>query len=388
MDQIISGLAFFLLMAGQFWAVIAVRWLWNEQRGARACTLHAITRRMDQLTWPPPDGGRRHDSIFVKAGTTIATMLLATSLPIAPAAAQGDYPTSPSRSCCRSPGTALDVVTRVIAEHMASSLGQQILVESRPGAGGLLAAQAVAAAPADGYTLLGGAAAIFTILPAQNDNLPIDMGRDFAHVGMIVGRGVMFLAVPPKLGIKSFPEFVALARSKPGEIVIGTNGAGTLPHYAGLLLQRKAGLPITLVPYNKGGTPRRSPTSWAAGCTRPSKPYSVSAVRFSPAISTCSARCRLNAIPTFRPCPRSRRLLPGLTAVGFVRVLTAPAKTPEAIVRRLNESLNQALETPAVKQRFAELGVPISIVLRPQATAFVDQQRAIWLPLVKELEGQ
>ena len=90
--------------------------------------------------------------------------------------------------------------------------------------------------------------------------------------------------------------------------------------------------------------------------------------------------------PDFPGVPTVAETLPGLTAVGFMS-LAAPAKTPEAIVRRLNESLNQALTTPIVKQRFAELAVPISIVSPAQATAFVEQQRAIWLPLVKELEG-
>ncbi len=170
--------------------------------------------------------------------------------------AQVSYPERPIRIIMPvPPGTALDVVMRLVAEQMSGILRQPVLVEPRPGAGGLLAAQAVAAAPADGYTLLGGAAGIFTILPGQNDKLPLDVGREFTHVGMVLGRGAMFVAVPPRLGVKTFAEFAALARSRPGEIVIGTNGAGTLPHYAGLLLQRKGGLPITLVPYNQGGTP-------------------------------------------------------------------------------------------------------------------------------------
>lgn len=321
------------------------------------------------------------------AGTAVITMLLATSLAADPSAAQADYPTRPIKIVLPvPPGTALDVVTRVNADQMSSSLGQQILVEPRPGAGGLLAAQAVAEAPADGYTLLGGAAGIFTILPAQMDKLPLDMGRDFTHVGMIVGRGVMFLAVPPKLGIKSFPELVARMKSKPGEIVIGTNGAGTLPHYAGLLLQKKGGLPFTLVPYNKGGTPA------VVGDIMGGRVNATIEAAFGLRGPLQSGDLQLIGVmskerdPDFPDVPAVAETLPGLTAIGFMS-LAAPAKTPEPIVRRLNESLNQALASPAVKQRFAELGVPISIVSPAQATAFVDQQRAIWLPLVKDLEG-
>ena len=321
------------------------------------------------------------------ACATVATMLLATSVISTTATAQGAYPTRPIKIVLPiPPGTALDVITRVIAEHMTGSLGQQILVETRPGAGGLLAAQAVATAPADGYTILGGAASIFTILPAQKDKLPIDVSRDFTQIGMIVGRGVMFIAVPPKLGVKSFAEFVSLTKLRPGEIAIGTNGAGTLPHYAGLLLQRKGGLPFTLVPYNKGGTPA------VVADIMGGRVHATIEATFGMQGQLQSGDLKLIGAmsaerdPDFPGVPTVAETLPGLTAVGFMS-LAAPAKTPEAIVRRLNESLNQALAAPAVKQRFAELGVPISIISPAEAAAFVEQQRAIWLPLVKELEG-
>lgn len=325
---------------------------------------------------------------FFLARAAVATVLLATSLTPAPTSAQGAYPTKPIKIVLPiPPGSALDVVARVVAERMTNSMGQQVLIEARPGAGGLIAAQAVATAPADGYTLLGGASSIFTILPGQKENLPIDVGRDFAHVGMIVGRGVMFVAVPPKLGIKSFPEFAALAKSKPGEIVIGTNGAGTLPHYAGLLLQKRGGLPVTVAPYNQGGT------SAAVADIMGGRVHATIEAVFGIRGPLQSGDLQLIGAmspqrdPDFPLVPMIAETLPGLTAVGFMS-LAAPAKTPEAIVRRLNESLNQALETPIVKQRFAELGVPISILSPSQATAFVDEQRAIWLPLVRELEGR
>lgn len=322
------------------------------------------------------------------ASMTAAAILLAVSAMSAPAAAQDAYPARPVRIVMPiPPGTALDVVTRVIADQMAGSLGQQIVVEPRPGAGGLLAAQAVAAAPADGYTLLGGAAGIFTILPAQKDKMPVDMERAFTHVGMIVGRGVMFLATPPKLGVKSFAEFVALARSKPGEIVIGTNGAGTLPHYAALLLQRKGGLPVTVLPYNTGGTPA------AVADIMGGRVHATIEAVFGIRGQLQSGDLQLIGVmsaerdPDFPAVPTVAETLPGLTAVGFMS-LAASAQTPAPIVQRLNDSLNQALASAIVKQRFGELGLPVSIMTAAQANAFVNQQRAIWLPLVKELEAQ
>jgi tripartite-type tricarboxylate transporter receptor subunit TctC len=320
--------------------------------------------------------------------TILAAALASAAAAPSPAAAEAGFPSKPIKIVLPiPPGSALDVVTRVIGDQLGKGLGQQVLIEPRPGAGGLLAAQAVATAPADGYTLLGGASSIFTILPGQKADLPIDVSRDFTQIGMIVGRGVMFVAVSSKLGVRSFPEFVALAKSKPHEIVIGTNGAGTLPHYAGLMLQKKGGLPVTVVPYNQGGT------SAAVADIMGGRVHATIEGAFGLRGPLQSGDIQLIGAmsgerdPDHPGVPAVAETLPNLTAVGFMS-LAAPAKTPDAIIRRLNESLNKALETPAVKQRFAELGVPMSIVSPAQASAFVDQQRAIWVPLVKELEGR
>ena len=168
-----------------------------------------------------------------------AALIAAASISAAPALAQDSYPNKPIKIVLPvPPGSALDIATRAIGEQLSVRWGQQVLIEARPGAGGLIAGQAVASAPPDGYTLLGGPASLFTILPAQKDKLPIDVNKSFVQLGMVVGSGVMFIAVTPKLGVSTFPEFVALAKSKPGQIAIGTNGAGTLPP-AGLVLERK-----------------------------------------------------------------------------------------------------------------------------------------------------
>ena len=318
----------------------------------------------------------------------LASLLFGVALTQAVAQSPATYPDRPIKVIMPvPPGTALDVVTRVIAEQMSATLGQQIVVEPRPGAGGLLAAQAVASAPADGYTLLGGAAGIFTILPGQNEKLPLDVLRDFTHAGMIVGRSAVFVAVPPKLGVKTFAEFAALAKAKPEQVVVGTNGAGTLPHYAGLLLQRKGRLPLTIVPYNQGGTPA------VVADVLGGRVQAIIEASFGLRGQLQSGDLQLIGVfaderdPAFPSVPTVTETLPGLTAVGFM-TLAAPARTPEAVVQRLNEGLNKALETPAVRKRFAELGVPISIVTPAQAKAFVEQQSKIWWPLVKELEGR
>jgi tripartite-type tricarboxylate transporter receptor subunit TctC len=172
----------------------------------------------------------------------------------AAAMAQDAFPTKAIKIINPLPvGSAPDVISRVAAEEMSTLLGQPVVVENRPGGGGLIAAQAVAAAPADGYTLLLGVSSIWAILPLQK-NVSIDVNRDLVQVGMLVGNVPTYLAVSLKLGVKTFPEFVKLTQQKPGEIVIGTNGAGTLPHFAGLALAKMGNLPVNVVPYNQGGT--------------------------------------------------------------------------------------------------------------------------------------
>ena len=143
-----------------------------------------------------------------------AALIAAASISAAPALAQDSYPNKPIKIVLPVPaGSALDIATRAIGEQLSVRWGQQVLIEARPGAGGLIAGQAVASAPPDGYTLLGGPASLFTIPPAQKDKLPIDVNKSFVQLGMVVGSGVMFIAVTPKLGVSTFPEFVALARS-------------------------------------------------------------------------------------------------------------------------------------------------------------------------------
>jgi tripartite-type tricarboxylate transporter receptor subunit TctC len=262
-----------------------------------------------------------------------------------------------------------------------------VLIEARPGAGGLIAGQAVANAPADGYTLVGGPASLFTILPAQKDKLPIDVNRDFAQVGMIVGSGIMFIAVTPKLGVSTFPEFVALAKSKPGQIAIGTNGAGTLPHFSGLVLEKKGGVPITVVPYNQGGTMAavadimggrvHGTIEGVFGLRGPLQSGDLKLIgQMAPA-----------RMPEYPDVPTVAETLPGLTAIGFMS-LAAPAATPAPILRRLSEGLRQALDSPSVKQRYADLGVPIRNMTPAETKAFIENEQKIWWPLVKEFSAQ
>ena len=318
----------------------------------------------------------------------LAAIFVAVSIGATSASAQDNFPTKPIKIVLPVPaGSALDIATRAIGDQLSSRWGQQVLIEARPGAGGLIAGQAVANAAPDGYTLVGGPASLFTILPAQKERLPIDVNRDFTQIGMIVGSGVMFIAVSPKLGVATFPEFVALARSKPGQIAVGTNGAGTLPHFAGLVLEKKGNVPITVVPYNQGGTMA------AVADIMGGRVHGTIEGVFGLRGPLQSGDLKLigqmapQREPEFPDVPAVAETIPGLSAVGFMS-LAAPAKTPEHIIRRLSEGLSQALDSLSVKQRFAEIGVPIRNLTPAQTLAFIENEQRIWWPLVKEFTAQ
>ncbi len=307
---------------------------------------------------------------------------------ISPSAAQQPaFPSKPIRIILPIPaGTALDVVVRALGDQLRSKLGHPVVVENRPGAGGIIAAQAVAAADPDGHTLLGAAASIYTILPAQGEKLPIDVDRDLMPVGMI-GGGPMYLAVPPKLGINTLNEFIARAKSEPHKLVLGTNGAGTLPHFAALALAKKTDAPITVVPYAKGGTTE------AIRDILGGRAHGTIEAIFGLRGALQSGDLKLIAVmsperaPDFPAVPTVAETVPGLTAVGWV-ALSAPAGTPRATVRRVNEALNQALKAKDVLKRFDDLGLQAQILTPEQTQHYIKAEQKLWWPIVKEASSQ
>jgi tripartite-type tricarboxylate transporter receptor subunit TctC len=315
----------------------------------------------------------------------VPSTLLAVAL-IGAASAQTDFPARPVKIILPLPaGSAPDVLTRVVGEKLTSRWGQQVVVENRPGAGGAIAAQAVASAPPDGYTLLGAVGSIFQILPAQKEKIAIDVNRDFIQIGMVAAGNPMFIAVPPRLGITTFPQFVALAKSKPQEILIGTNGTGSLPNFAGLALAKKGNIPVTIVPYAQGGT--LAAISDIMGGRVHATIEAIAGLRGQlqsgdlKLIGVMSA----NRDPEYPEVPTIAEIVPGLTAIAFVS-LAAPAGTPGDVVRRLNEALNQTLETTNIKQRFAELSMPIKIMTPEETKSFVENEEKLWWPMVRELD--
>ena len=162
------------------------------------------------------------------------------------------YPTQPVKIIIQAPaGNGPDVLARIIAERLGRLWGQQVLILNRPGAGGLIAAQAAASAQPDGYTLYMPSSSTFLVLPSRHAKLPFDLDRDFARIGM-VAQAPLVIAAAPSLGINSVPDLIARAKERPGDIMYSALGPGTLPHATSELFQRRSGIELRYISY--GGT--------------------------------------------------------------------------------------------------------------------------------------
>src|SRR5262245_4789692 len=184
----------------------------------------------------------------------LAALMLAAATAIGtPAAAKEQYPSRLITVVVPlTPGTTIDILARLYAERLSKRFGQQVIVANRPGAGGLIGAQALATAPADGYTVLL-ANSGHAILGTLNKNLPFDPIADFAGVSLI-GDAPTLVTVAPSLGVRTLRQFVDLAKAKPGTINYGSAGVGTATHFAGAYFASRTGTELVHVPYTVSST--------------------------------------------------------------------------------------------------------------------------------------
>jgi tripartite-type tricarboxylate transporter receptor subunit TctC len=262
------------------------------------------------------------------------------------------YPTRPARILSGfPPGGISDTYARLIAQWLSMQLGQQFIVENRPGAGGNLAAEAVAKAAPDGYTLL-----LTTSADAWNatlyQNLNFNIVRDFVPVGTI-SRGAGLLVVNPSVPVKTVPELIAYAKEHPGKLTVASAGIGSLPHMFWELFHSKTGVNMVHVPYRGAGPAVVDLLAGQVQVYFGSFAASIELVR--------SGKLRALAVttatraPALPDVPAMAEYLPGFEASIYVG-LAAPRGTPGAIVDKLNRTMTAALADATIKRRIAELG--------------------------------
>ena len=302
------------------------------------------------------------------------------------AQAQSDYPNKPVKIINDSaPGSATDTATRLMAERLGVVWGQQPIVENRPGAGGSIAVRAASQAAPDGYTLYVGAASTFTALkgaPGVAPNLPIELPRDFAPIGFITQQP-MFIAVSPKIGVKSLPELIALAKKKPGEFSYATTGRGRITHLTMELLQERAGIKLQMIPYSGGPTAAMSDV----GTGRVAiviEGYAGLAGGLNSKLIDGIAVAALKRLDDFKDLPTVAETLPGFVAGGW-NVLLAPVGTPDAIIQKASVDLRKAMDDAELKKKLAALGAYVVTMSPAEVTKFAQDQQKTWRPIAEKV---
>jgi tripartite-type tricarboxylate transporter receptor subunit TctC len=278
---------------------------------------------------------------------------VAAALPVVSRVARAQaYPSRPVRVIVGfTAGSASDIVARLIAPWLSERLGQQFLVENRPGAGTNIGTEVVVRAPADGSTLLlvNSSNAINTTL---YDKLSFVFLRDIVPVAGIL-RAPLFLVVHPSFPAKTVPEFIAFAKANPGKVTMASPGNGSSPHVSGELFKMMAGIDMTHVPYRGGG---QVMTDLIAGQVQVSFIGLIVAIEHIRSgklrALAVAAATRSDVLPDI---PTVSDFVPGYEASAFWGV-GAPRYTPAEIVDKLNKEVNAALDDPKMKARIADLG--------------------------------
>ena len=263
------------------------------------------------------------------------------------------YPSKPIRWIVPStPGDGSDVTGRLIAEKISQELGQPVVIDNKPGAGGVLGSEAAARAPGDGYTMIVGNAGSHGINAAIYTKLSYDVLKDFVPVALLC-TAPNVMVVGPATKVKTVGEFVSFAKGQAGKINYASGGVGSSSHLSAELLKSMAGVEMTHVPY-KGAAPAvaavmADEVNVMIGNLPPLLPQIKAGRVQALAVTTTRRHPSLPDVPTLADS------LAGFETVAWFGVL-APAGTPKAVVDRINTVVNQALEQPDVKARLATLG--------------------------------
>lgn len=309
--------------------------------------------------------------------------LLAVSLAAAlPARAQTQaWPSKPIKMVVPyAPGGTTDVIARMVAEHLGRRLGQNIIVDNRPGKGAMVGTALVAKAPPDGYTLLMSVISGLAISPALYGGGDFDPMGDFIHIS-IASRNPSVLVVNPDFKARSFKEYVEIARAEPGKLAYATSGAGSSNHLLGARLEQVIGAALVHVPYRGAGPAMVDTISGNVPSMFDSLPSAAPHIK--------AGKVRALAVsgeersPAFPDVPTMKEQgYPDLVSYSWFGI-AVPAKTPQSIVDRLATEMQIVLKEPAVVKRWEEIGAEASTMTPAEVTRFIQDEVDKWVPVVK-----
>jgi len=292
------------------------------------------------------------------------------------------FPTKPIRIVVPfPPGGPADVLARTVGDRIAAALGQPVVVDNRPGAGGNIGMELVAKAAPDGHTLALAPAGNLTVNPSLYRNVPYDVGRDFAPVTVIAAVPNV-LVVNPQVPAKDLAELIAYAKANPGKLNYSSPGPGSGAHLAGELLKSSAGIDIVHVPYS-GIAP--AVTAVIAGDVQlmfagaPSALPQVAGGKLRAlAVASPMRIASAPALPTL-----SEAGLPGFDVTSWYSIV-APAATPPAVVERLQKEIARALTSPDVKAKLTGIGAEPIANTPEEFAAMIRVETAKWSKIVKD----
>ena len=296
-----------------------------------------------------------------------------------------NYPSRPIRMIVPfSPGGATDVPARIVAQRLSEALGQQVVIDNRPGAGSMLGAEVVAKANPDGYTLLL-TATTHVISASLYKKVPYDAVRDFAPV-MLVGSGPNVLAIHPSLPAKSVRELIALATAQPNKIDYASSGNGSAQHLFGALFLSMANIRMTHIPY-KGSAP--ATTDLISGQVSVGFPGIALALPHTKAgrlrsLAVTSEK-RSKAMPDVPSLAEAG--VPGYAATLWSGLL-APKGTPPEVIQRLHDEIAKILRQPDVENTFLATGTDVTITTPDQFGQFLKAEYDKWANVVKAVDAQ
>lgn len=279
------------------------------------------------------------------------------------------------------PGGGTDIAARAVATRLQQKWGQPVLVENRGGAGGLVGADQVAKAKADGYTLLVGNLGTQSINPALYKKMPYDADKAFAPVALICELPFVML-VRPTMSEKSVQEVVAKAKTKPGKYTFASSGPGGSPHLTGEMLQIAAGVKLLHVPYKGGGPAMTDLMAGHVDMLFASALESVGFVRSGKLKAMAvTGKTRLPMLPEVPTVAESG--FPGFDSGSWVAML-APAGTPQAIVDKVSADVREIVNSPEVKQALASQGAIPHATTPTELGALIDTERRRYTKLIDE----
>ena len=307
--------------------------------------------------------------------------LIAASLAIALPARADTWPSKPIKLIVPyAPGGTTDVVARMVAEYLGKRLGQNIIVDNRPGKGAMIGTALVAKSPPDGYTLLMSVISGLSISPQMYGSSDFDPMADFIHIS-IASRNPSVLVVNPDFKAKTFQEYVAIARAEPGKLIYATSGAGSSNHLLGAQLSQVIGAEMVHVPYRGAGPAMIDTINGTVPSMFDSLPSAAPHIQ--------AGKVRALAVsseersPTFPDIPTMKELgYPDVISYSWFGI-SVPAKTPQPIVDKLATEMQAVLKEPAVVKRWQEIGAECSTMTPAEVTKFIQSEIDKWTPVVK-----